>query len=111
VDTVETLAHHAPQDLPDRFALATTRLMRGLADLCFAKRHGHRAAVLETVADVPGMAGATATHLQRLRRMVDDDGWIRTLMEEAENERMQLMTFVRIARPTALERLLILLAQ
>jgi ubiquinol oxidase len=32
-------------------------------------------------------------------------------MEEAENERMHLMTFVQIARPTALERLLILLAQ
>ena len=43
--------------------------------------------------------------------MVNDDGWIRTLMEEAENERMHLMTFVQIAKPTALERLLILLAQ
>jgi ubiquinol oxidase len=43
--------------------------------------------------------------------MVDDGGWIRTLMEEAENERMHLMTFVEVARPTALERLLILVAQ
>lgn len=111
MNTVETLPHHVPEDLSDRFALAATRLMRGLADLFFAKRYGHRAVVLETVAAVPGMVGATATHLQSLRRMIDDDGWIRTLMEEAENERMHLMTFVRIARPTALERLLILLAQ
>jgi ubiquinol oxidase len=95
----------------DRFALAATRSLRGLADQFFAKRYGHRAVVLETVAAVPGMAGAMATHLQSLRRMVDDDGWIRTLMEKAENERMHLMTFVRIARPTALERLLILPAQ
>ena len=52
-----------------------------------------------------------ATHLQCLRRMVDDEGWIRTLMEEAENERMHLMTFIELARPNALERLLILFAQ
>ena len=108
---VETHPHQVPQDLSDRVALAATRLLRGLADLFFAKRYGHRAVVLETVAAVPGMVGATVTHLQSLRRMVDDDGWIRTLMEEAENERMHLMTFVRVARPTALERLLILLAQ
>jgi ubiquinol oxidase len=57
------------------------------------------------------MVGAMATHLQSLRRMTDDEGWIRTLMEEAENERMHLMTFVQISQPTALERLLILLAQ
>lgn len=55
--------------------------------------------------------GAMATHLQCLRRMVDDDGWIRTLMEEAENERMHLMTFIEIARPTGLERFVILVAQ
>ena len=103
--------HHDPQDLSDRFARAATRSMRGLADLFFARRYGHRAVVLETVAAVPGMVGATLTHLQCLRRMVDDDGWIRTLMEEAENERMHLMSFVQIAQPTALERWLILLAQ
>jgi ubiquinol oxidase len=43
--------------------------------------------------------------------MVGDDGWIRVLMDEAENERMHLMTFVEIARPTAFERLVVLLAQ
>jgi len=85
--------------------------MRWLADLFFAQRYGHRAVVLETVAAVPGMVGATATHLHCLRRMVDDDGWIRTLMDEAENERMHLMSFVQIAQPTTLERMLILLAQ
>ena len=35
-------------------------------------------------------------------------GWIRTLMDEAENERMHLMTFVEIAKPTLFERLVIL---
>jgi len=43
--------------------------------------------------------------------MKDDDGWIRTLMEEAENERMHLMTFIEVAQPTYFERLVIQLAQ
>jgi ubiquinol oxidase len=103
--------HREPRDLADRFAPGLTRLLRFFADTFFAKRYGHRAIVLETVAAVPGMVGAMATHLQCLRRMVDDDGWIRMLMEEAENERMHLMTFIEVARPTALERLLVLFAQ
>jgi ubiquinol oxidase len=107
----EPRRHREPGDLADHFALGLTRLLRVLADTFFAKRYGHRAIVLETVAAVPGMVGAMATHLQCLRRMVDDDGWIRTLMEEAENERMHLMTFIEVARPTAPERLFILVAQ
>lgn len=102
---------HPPTGLGDRFARAVTRLLRWLADTFFAKRYGHRAVVLETVAAVPGMVGATLTHLQCLRRMEGDDGWIRTLLQEAENERMHLMTFIAIAKPTALERWLVLFAQ
>ena len=103
--------HHVPQGFSDYFALGLTKLLRWCADTFFAKRYGHRAVVLETVAAVPGMVGATLTHLSCLRRMVDDDGWIRKLMEEAENERMHLMTFIEIAKPTAFERTVILLAQ
>jgi ubiquinol oxidase len=43
--------------------------------------------------------------------MVGDNGWIRTLMEEAENERMHLMTFIEVAQPTMFERLVIMLVQ
>jgi ubiquinol oxidase len=107
----ETPAHHPPSDLSDRFALGFTKLLRFCADTFFAKRYGHRAIVLETVAAVPGMVGAMFTHLTCLRRMKDDEGWIRTLLEEAENERMHLMTFIEIAKPTLFERLVILLAQ
>jgi ubiquinol oxidase len=109
--TEQPRLHRQPSDLADRFALGMTRLLRFFADTLFAKRYGHRAIVLETVAAVPGMVGAMATHLRCLRRMVGDDGWIRRLMEEAENERMHLMTFIEVARPTAFERLLILVAQ
>jgi len=103
--------HHVPDGVSDRFAIGFTKLLRFCADTFFAKRYGHRAIVLETVAAVPGMVGAMFTHLSCLRRMRDDEGWIRTLMEEAENERMHLMTFIEIARPTLFERLVILLAQ
>ena len=49
----------------------------------------------DTTYTVPGMVGAMATHLQCLRRFVDDDGWIRTLMDEAENDVLAFMTFPR----------------
>ena len=107
----QPLVHHEPHGFSDRFALGFTKLLRFAADTFFAKRYGHRAIVLETVAAVPGMVGAMLTHLKCLRRMIDDEGWIRTLMEEAENERMHLMTFIEIARPTLFERLVILTVQ
>jgi ubiquinol oxidase len=108
---VDLTVHHAPADLSDRVALGFTKALRFCADTFFAKRYGHRAVVLETVAAVPGMVGATLTHLRCLRRMCDDNGWIRTLLEEAENERMHLMTFIHVAKPTLFERGVILGAQ
>jgi ubiquinol oxidase len=98
-------------DFSDRVALAFTKALRFFADTFFARRYGHRAVVLETVAAVPGMVGGALQHLRALRRLESDRGWIRTLLDEAENERMHLMTFIHIARPTTTERLLILLAQ
>jgi len=103
--------HYVPKNFSDRFALAFTKAARFFADTFFAKRYGHRAVVLETVAAVPGMVGGALQHLRALRRMEDDNGWIHALLDEAENERMHLMTFIHIAQPTRLERLIILLAQ
>lgn len=103
--------HTPPRDWRDRFAYRLTRLLRFFADAFFSGRYGHRAVVLETVAGVPGMVGATLQHLRSLRRLESDRGWIRALMDEAENERMHLMTFIHIARPSGFERMLILLVQ
>jgi len=105
---VDLSVHHAPRGVSDRIAYGFTKALRFCADTFFAKRYGHRAIVLETVAAVPGMVGATLTHLRCLRRMCDDKGWIRTLMDEAENERMHLMTFIHVAKPTLFERCVIL---
>jgi ubiquinol oxidase len=108
IPLVDTAVHHQPRDIRDHIALGFTKTLRFCADTFFAKRYGHRAIVLETVAAVPGMVGATINHLKCLRRMCGDNGWIRTLMEEAENERMHLMTFVEVAQPNLFERLVIL---
>lgn len=102
---------HAPRDLSDRVAYGLTKMLRFFADTFFNKRYGHRAVVLETVAAVPGMVGGMLNHLKSLRRFQDDRGWIHTLLEEAENERMHLMTFIAVAHPNWFERALIIFAQ
>ncbi|KAH7921910.1 alternative oxidase [Leucogyrophana mollusca] len=66
---------------------------------------------LETVAGVPGMVAAVLRHLGSLRLMRRDSGWIHTLLEEAENERMHLMTFMTLRQPSLFFRGLVLGAQ
>ena len=103
--------HHKPQDLSDKIAFAFTKFLRFLADTFFKKKYGHRAVVLETVAAVPGMVAGMLLHLKSLRKMQDDKGWIKILLDEAANERMHLMTFIKIAKPTFIERMIIMVAQ
>ena len=103
--------HYKPENMSDRVALAFTKLLRLVADIFFKKKYGHRAVVLETVAAVPGMVAGMLMHLKSLRKMEDDKGWIKLLLEEAENERMHLMTFIQVAKPTSLERFIIIAAQ
>ena len=103
--------HHKPQNLSDKIAFAFTKFLRFLADTFFKKKYGHRAVVLETVAAVPGMVAGMLLHLKSLRKMQDDKGWIKILLDEAANERMHLMTFIKIAKPTFIERLIIMVAQ
>jgi len=103
--------HYEPKNFSDKVALSFTKFLRFLADTFFKKRYGHRAVVLETIAAVPGMVAGMLLHLKSLRKMEDDRGWIKTLLDEAENERMHLMTFIQVAKPTFIERLIILIAQ
>ena len=101
-----------PINFSDRVAYRITMFLRWIADTFFKKRYGHRAVVLETVAGVPGMVAGMWNHLRSLRKMKPDDrGWIKTLLAEAENERMHLMIFIRIAKPNWLERWAIITAQ
>ena len=93
-------------------AMAMTKFFRFFADTFFAKRYGHRAVVLETVAGVPGMVGGMWLHMKSLRKMKTGYGPdIREMLAEAENERMHLMFFIEIANPNWFERYLVLFAQ
>jgi len=106
------MSHYSPINFSDRVALFFTKSMRFFADTFFQKRYGNRAVVLETVAGVPGMVSGMWTHLTSLRKMKTGYGpKILTLLAEAENERMHLMTFIEIAKPNAFERFLVLFAQ
>ena len=98
--------------MSDWFAKSMTKFFRFFADTFFAKRYGHRAVVLETVAGVPGMVAGMILHMKSLRKMKTGYGPdIREMLAEAENERMHLMFFIEIAKPNIVERLLVLLAQ
>ena len=108
---IDLKVHIKPQGLSDNIAFGFVKLLRFFADLFFTKRYGHRAVVLETVAAVPGMVGGLWQHLHAIRKIQDDEGWIRTLLDEAENERMHLMTFIEIAKPNFIERLIIMIVQ
>ena len=100
------------QNISDAFALSMTKFFRVIADTFFAKRYGHRAVVLETVAGVPGMVAGVWMHFKSLRVMKAGYGeQIREMLAEAENERMHLMFFIEIAKPNYFERFIVLLAQ
>ena len=88
------------ESLTSPFAKSMTKFFRFFADTFFAKRYGHRAVVLETVAGVPGMVAGMLVHLKSLRTHKRGYGpIIRKLLAEAENERMHLMFFIEIAQP------------
>ena len=98
--------------MSDWFAKTMTKFFRFIADTFFAKRYGHRAVVLETIAGVPGIVAGVWLHMKSLRKMEAGLGpKIREMMAEAENERMHLMIFIDIANPTWFERWLVLIAQ
>ena len=103
--------HKPVSSISDGFAYGLVKFFRFFADTFFAKRYGNRAIVLETVAAIPGMVAGVFQHLWCLRKIKDDHGWIKRLLEEADNERMHLMTFIEIAKPNWFERSIIFVAQ
>ncbi|KAF9888229.1 hypothetical protein FE257_009224 [Aspergillus nanangensis] len=123
------VAHRETKNWSDWVALGSVRVLRWGMDLVTGYRHPpagkeHEAqfkmtekkwltrfVFLESVAGVPGMVGGMLRHLRSLRRMKRDNGWIETLLEEAYNERMHLLTFLKLAEPGWFMRLMVLGAQ
>ncbi|OWF42636.1 alternative oxidase, mitochondrial-like [Mizuhopecten yessoensis] len=106
------VTHKPPSGVVDKMAFYSVKLMRKSFDLLTLFDFGERTerkwvlriCFLETVAGVPGMVAAMTRHLTSLRRLERDHGWIHTLLEEAENERMHLMTALQLRQPTRLFR-------
>ena len=113
------ITHQKPAGFIDHFALFGVRMTRKFFDSISGfntrtRDEGvwvNRLCFLETVAAVPGMVAAMVRHLNSLRKMSRDHGWIHTLLEEAENERMHLMTFLLLKQPSMMFRLLVMITQ
>jgi len=109
---MSSFENKSQQSFSDGFAYSMTVFFRFIADTFFAKRYGHRAVVLETIAGVPGMVAGMWMHFKSLRSMKAGYGkHIREMLAEAENERMHLMFFIEIAKPNVFERSLVLFSQ
>ncbi|KAI0354974.1 alternative oxidase [Trametes cingulata] len=135
--SVEVL-HREAKTLSDKIAYNFVRLLRWGFDLASGYKHKplppnanqmtldelrrdgylmdeaqwlRRILFLESIAAVPGMVAAALRHLRSLRLMRRDCGWIHTLLEEAENERMHLMTFMTLKQPSMLFRAAVIAAQ
>jgi hypothetical protein len=110
------VTHREPRDITDRVAYIIMRFFRTTFDFFSGYKPGmmtevkylRRFIFLETVAGVPGMIGGMKRHMRSLGRMKPDGGWIHHLLEEAENERMHLFTFIRLRNPGVLFRAAVL---
>ncbi|CAI7670913.1 unnamed protein product [Penicillium bialowiezense] len=123
------IAHRKASNWSDWVALGTVRIFRWGMDFATGYKHPKpgqdfpamfkmtekkwlaRFVFLESVAGVPGMVGGMLRHLRSLRNMKRDNGWIETLLEEAFNERMHLLTFLKLAEPGWFMRVMVLGAQ
>jgi hypothetical protein len=112
------VAHRDPRTLSERTARTFVKLLRWGLDTATGYRKGEgqmtarqymiRNVFLESVAGVPGMVAGMLRHLHSMRRMKRDNGWIETLLEESYNERMHLLTFLKMAEPGWFMRVMVL---
>ncbi|XP_010918097.1 ubiquinol oxidase 2, mitochondrial [Elaeis guineensis] len=109
--SIDLRKHHVPITWGEKLAFWTVKSLRLPTDIFFQRRYGCRVMMLETVAAVPGMVAGMVLHLRSLRRFEHSGGWIKALLEEAENERMHLMTFMEVTQPRWYERALVFAVQ
>lgn len=130
------ITHRVPRTFRDRYASWLVTLLRFGFDLFTGYRHPNvkmsrdgktepgignykltpekwmsRFIFLESIAGVPGMVGAFLRQLHSLRLLKRDKAWIETLVDEAYNERMHLLTFIQIGKPGILTRAFLYVAQ
>ena len=106
------LTHVPPEDWKDRLAFSAVKFVRFGFDVATGWNRGeitqdkilNRAIYLETIAAIPGMVAAIIRHFRSLRNMARDGGMLNMFLEEANNERMHLLTFIRMKNPGYLFR-------
>lgn len=107
-----TLTHTKPETITDKLAFAMVKNVRTIFDAATGWNYNkitpdmilQRTIFLETIAAVPGMVAAIVRHFRSLRRMQRDGGMMQMFLDEANNERMHLLTFVRMKDPNRLFR-------
>ena len=110
------LTHVPPKGIRDKLAFNAAKAVRLLFDGATGWRNTNitvpnilnRVIYLETIAAVPGMVAAIIRHFSSLRNMTPDGGLLQMFLEEANNERMHLLTFVRLKDPNRLFRLAVI---
>lgn len=105
------VTHNTPKTVSDRLALQSVKAVRFLFDMATGwngpitpSKVLNRTIYLETIAGVPGFVAAIVRHFKSLRTMQRDGGMIQMFLDEANNERMHLLTFVRMKDPNWLLR-------
>ena len=101
------MTHREPENTLDKVALAAVKATRLMFDTATGWNRGeittekilNRAIFLETVAAIPGMVAAIIRHFSSLRNMKRDGGMLNMFLEEANNERMHLLTFIKLKEP------------
>lgn len=110
------LTHTPPEKFRDRLAYNSVKAVRYIFDWATGWHNDkitptnilHRVIYLETIAAVPGMVAAIVRHFKSLRTMQRDGGMMQMFLDEANNERMHLLTFVRMKDPSRLFRLAVI---
>lgn len=106
---------HVPQDLADNVLQKAVRAAYHGFNFMTGYDHadpptsaiGYRLIILESIAGVPGMLGGMFRHFRSLRQLERDHGFIFTLLEEAENERMHLIVCMSFFEAGPLTRLIV----
>jgi len=113
------LTHEPPKTTTDKIAYQAVKLVRGAFDLATGWKNDNitkanimnRVIFLETIAAVPGMVAGVIRHLRSLRKMERDGGLVQLFLEEANNERMHLLSFIKLKDPGMLFRAAVLFSQ
>lgn len=108
--------HKVPETFRDKLAYNAVQIVRMGFDKATGWNYNtltprmvlNRTIFLETIAGVPGMVAAIVRHFRSLRNFSRDNGMMQMFLDEANNERMHLLTFVRMKDPGLMFRIAVI---